>query len=232
MYNYYFQQLSSNNKNIYNVILNNILLQHRVFSIHKVDSYNLKIIYNYVILDNPKLFYVDGLNTFCLFPFSRLFLKPDYLYNKNEVIKFNKNINQVTDKIINFTSQFDTYNKIKILHDLFCKKLIYFNDAKYTHNIIGVFIFKKAVCEGIAKGCKLLLDKLSVPNYIVYGKGRGNDGKLVSHMWNKVILNSHVLNLDITMDLCNSVNENINYSNFLVTDKSIRSTHVEGYIGF
>ncbi len=64
----------------------------------------------------------------------------------------------------------------KYLHDSVVKSVAYDydslqkNDCYNAHSIVGAFLDKKAVCEGIAKAFKLLCNEYSMKCIVVLGK--------------------------------------------------------------
>ena len=68
-------------------------------------------------------------------------------------------------------------------------------------NIYGTLINKKALCEGYSLAFKYLLDKLEIPNVVVYGKGLKDDGTTEEHSWNYVQMeNGNWYAVDCTWD--------------------------------
>ena len=86
------------------------------------------------------------------------------------------------------------------------------------YTVYGVFVERKAVCEGIAKAVKLLLELLDVKCIIVDGKVHGQ-----GHSWNIVKIDGFSYHLDVTFDMGMSANKGkIHYDFFNVRDEDIK----------
>ncbi len=57
---------------------------------------------------------------------------------------------------------------------------------QYIHNAYGVFVKKKAVCDGYSMAFKLLCDYFKIPCMVVYGYVADSSEKMTPHMWNIV----------------------------------------------
>lgn len=66
-----------------------------------------------------------------------------------------------------------------------------------SHNILGVFAYHKAQCEGIAKELKVLLNAVDVKCIVVTGDSV-KSGQSVPHAWNIVNIGEEPYQLDVT----------------------------------
>ena len=78
------------------------------------------------------------------------------------------------------------------------KQTVYTKDAANAHNIAGVFVDGKAVCEGYALAFKYLCDVYDVPCICVVGNGIDGDRPPEGHMWNYVMIGSEWYAMDVT----------------------------------
>jgi hypothetical protein len=119
----------------------------------------------------------------------------------------------------------DEYQKEKVLHDRLINRIVYDNDydknAAIAHSIIGVFVFKKAVCDGISKAMKYLLNRVGIRSIVV--DGIGYSGEEENHAWNIVKINGKAYHLDATWNIRNEIG--IRYDYFNLTDEDIRKDH-------
>ena len=101
-------------------------------------------------------------------------------------------------KIVNLSEE----EKELAIHDYLATKVTYEKDKSYfVHQIIGVFLHEKAVCEGIARAAKLLFDLVGMRSVYVTGYGNCLDGAEGGpHAWNVVYLKDTPYYLDITFD--------------------------------
>lgn len=126
------------------------------------------------------------------------------------------------------------YEREKLIHDALARQVLYDHDSLITkdkarlakaHSVVGVFVDKKAVCEGIAKAVKLLLNTVNINCIVVTGQARLEpDG---GHAWNIVRINSNAYHLDATWDIANSTRSSICYDYFNLPDTSISKDHSE-----
>ncbi len=86
----------------------------------------------------------------------------------------------------------------KYIHDYLLKNIKYIRST-YDQNTYGALVSKEAVCAGIARAYKYLLDQLNIPSYVVTGQMIA-DGDAEPHAWNLVVLNGRCYNVDVTSD--------------------------------
>lgn len=95
------------------------------------------------------------------------------------------------------------------------------------YTVYGAFVEKRAVCEGIAKAVKLLLNLLDVKCIVVDGQVNGNN-----HSWNIVKIKDFAYNLDVTFDMGRMVHKGVmryDYFNFRTiddTERNFRNSHL------
>ena len=106
----------------------------------------------------------------------------------------------------------------------------------YNFHPEGVFLKKKAVCQGYAESFKLCMDLLGIRCDIVTGYGIDQQGNGQAHAWNTVCLDNEWYQIDCTWD-DHLVNVNgqlqdsgkINYSYFNITDSQMKKDHTYTY---
>lgn len=165
--------------------------------------------------DHPELFYLDlsnfSLNTKCIsigaLKTYTVEIAPknnSYLHsNFNSKQKVNVAINtveKIKNNIINTVYEYNTYEKIKYVHDMLVNSIEYDSNKQNIHNIYGALVDKKVVCEGYAKAFKYLMDELDIECILVSGVATNSSGKEESHMWNYVRLNNEWYGVDVTWD--------------------------------
>ena len=91
------------------------------------------------------------------------------------------------------------YDILKELHDNLCNSLVYNLKGTYAHSAYSV-VTGQAVCEGYAKGMKMLCDRYQIPCMIVTGTGVTSKGR-EGHAWNVIRMeNGKWYGLDATWD--------------------------------
>lgn len=115
-----------------------------------------------------------------------------------------------------------------------CTNLMEMED--YNFHPEGVFLRKKAVCQGYAESFKLCMDLLGIRCDIVTGYGIDQQGNEQAHAWNTVCLDNEWYQIDCTWDdPLVSVNGQmqdsgkINYSYFNITDSQMKRDHIYTY---
>ena len=95
------------------------------------------------------------------------------------------------------------------------------------HSAVGALLDGRAVCDGIARAFKMVLDELGIENRVI----RRNLQKSAefSHEWNVIVLNGEELHADITweMDVYN-VQNRMMFEFFLLTEKEMQKKHQRG----
>lgn len=234
---YYYNHLSANEKELYKVLYKGIIaLDKEIYFPEIVSSDIIHRVFCAVTQDNPHLYYFNqthlGIGTT---PFGSVFL-PQYFCNREQIETYNGRVQECVNKLV---TDLDLLNcseleKEKRIHDYMCLNVVYDHDALQStkvnrivaaHSIIGVFAKQRAVCEGIAKATKLLLNAVNVGCIVISGKASlFQQGE---HAWNIVKVNGQAYQLDMTWDMANTKNELVNYDYFNLTDAAISSDHFD-----
>lgn len=224
---YYYSILSSSDKQIYKKIYEGIQNFETNITVPK-STVSLQHIFQYVGLDNPHIFYVD----FNHYTYSSSLLNttitPTYWYTKQEVSEIDKKIQNVLKKMISRIQGSSDYEKEKSVHDLLIENVVYDavafqNLDKYhsrSNSILGVLFYKTAVCEGIAKVTKMLLNLLDIKCIVAMGTAGGE-----LHAWNIVKIDNEAYQLDVTWDINLSSKDNFRYDYFNLSDKEMIVDH-------
>ena len=229
---YYYSILSQDDKKFYKRIYDGIEQYEPCINITgwKLSAADINTILLYINLDNPHLFYVD----FSAFQYSNnligISILLTYWYTADEVKELNGKIEKVLNRMLAKISRQSEYEIEKSIHDLLIGNILY--DTKALENlhrksprsntILGVLFYKEAVCEGIAKVTKMLLNMLDIKCIVAYGSDLTENEP---HAWNIVKLNGKPYHLDITWDLGLSGNGVVVYDYFNLTDADILADH-------
>lgn len=135
-------------------------------------------IYLMVLYDEPMFFYINQTVIRMTGQAGYYVLLPEYLYTVSEIEQVNLDIQNVLRKIDvkARTMLSNEFRLEKYLHDSVVKSVAYDYeslkkaDCFNAHSIVGAFLDKKAVCEGIAKAFKLLCNQYSMKCIVVLGK--------------------------------------------------------------
>jgi hypothetical protein len=102
------------------------------------------------------------------------------------------------------------------------------SDCFNAHSIVGAFLDRKAVCEGIAKAFKLLCNEFGIKCIVVIGKADKNGvfSENKYHAWNLVKIGEESYHVDVTWDnMYDTDIHHISYDYFNVTTKEILLDH-------
>ncbi len=225
---FYYKRLPKEEQEIYFHIYNALIeLKPSCSFTARTDPDRLLRIFEEILFDNPVLYFVEGRlqmqyrgNSWTVF--FVYFFPVDQIKKYNALLK--KEALSITQGIEGVQGG-DEYQKEKVLHDRLINRIVYDNDydknAEIAHSIIGVFVFKKAVCDGISKAMKYLLNRVGIRSIVV--DGIGYSGEEENHAWNIVKINGKAYHLDATWNVRNEIG--IRYDYFNLTDEDIRKDH-------
>lgn len=176
------------------------------------NSFQLAI--NALTFDNPELFYIDVTKIYLLTEITTRAFSTTYkvsiggnggnylsdTFGTQEVVKYSIGIvEQYRSQIIDECENLSTVEKIRYVNNYLIDNTEYdLSAGENVYNIYGALVDKKAVCEGYARACKYILDKLDIPCIIACGIGKNSEGKTESHAWNYVKVDGQWYALDIT----------------------------------
>ena len=121
-------------------------------------------------------------------------------------------------------SDFTDLEKALLVHDRVDKLVDYVNNGSDDdHNIVGVLINKKAVCEGYAQTYCYLLKKLGIESRMA------SSNELV-HAWNIIILNGKKYHIDATWDdPLPDIDGRAKHTNFLCSTQKFKNSEGGAY---
>lgn len=172
---FYYNRLSNKEKTIYNELYKSIINLQPVAKVTGcLTMPTIKNIIEAITNDNPHLYFFNQTEVRLQMSALSSTVYLTYFFNKSEIALYNKKIEEAVNKIIK-KLQLETagseYEIEKRVHDTLASHLEYDHSAISTtdkrhlaiaHSIVGVFVDKKAVCEGIAKATKILLNTANI----------------------------------------------------------------------
>ncbi len=224
---YYYSILSPKDKKIYKTLYKGIQNFETSITVPK-SSVSLQKILQYIGLDNPHIYYIDFNNYTYSSSLLSTIINPTYWYTKQDVSEIDKKVQNILKKMISKIQGETDYEKEKSVHDLLIENVVYDTIAfqnlnKYhsrSNSILGVLFYKTAVCEGIAKITKILLNLLDIK--CIVAVGTADNGP---HAWNIVKIDNEAYQLDVTWDINVSTKDNFRYDYFNLTDKEMFADH-------
>lgn len=235
---YHYSRLSAEEKEVYNLLYKGVSSHEKEVWIpgYFLTQEKTKRIFAAITDDNPHMYYLDQTHMkFSASVLGSVFV-PEYFFTEEQVRNYNSRIQERVNQItfsLNL-SQCSELEKVKRIHDYIALNIKYDHDALSTtearrqiaaHSIIGVFIQNQAVCEGIAKAVKILLNTANVKCIVVSGIASLNQRG--PHAWNIVKIDGKSYHLDVTWDASNTKNKMINYDYFNLPDEAILADHFD-----
>ena len=234
---YYYNHLSGNEKQIYIQLYKGIIgIEKEVFYPSILSGEEIKNVFFAISKDNPNLYYFNQSHIDIHKSLYGTVLLPQYFCDDKQIETYNKRIEICVNDIVSQLKLLNCsdFEKVKRLHDYFCLNITYDHEALHTskvnrlvaaHSMIGVFAKQRAVCEGIAKAFKFILNVVDVACIVVDGKASlFQEG---GHSWNIVRIDGKPYQIDITWDLANTKNGLVNYDYFCLTDNEIKKDHFD-----
>ena len=230
---YYYSCLSKEEKQIYKLIYSGLQNFRGQIVVPRLAGLDIYKIISAIDFDNPHLFYVcfEKVNT--LEGLSEVVFSPQYYFSKQEASLLYQTVQTKARAILYKVRGADDYEKELSLHDLLTENIIYDEKAKtdssrhrYSCTILGVLLYKSAICEGIAKAVKFLLNLLGIKCIVVQGDLLAETD--AGHAWNIVKLNGWAVHLDVTNDLDMQGFGAVHHTFFNLTDAQIAKTHRMG----
>ena len=194
---YYLSIMSPEEKQVYKIIFYG--LKNREYTIIvpvNVVASVVQEVYLRVLFDGPLFYYVNQTVIRMQGIPGNWVLMPEYLYTSTEIKHIDSELKKVVAVVKNKADQFinNPFRLEKCLHDSVVKSVAYDydslmkNDCFNAHSIVGAFLDRKAVCEGIAKAFKLLCNEYAMKCIVVVGKADPKRifGDDTYHAWNVV----------------------------------------------
>ncbi len=236
-YEYYYQELDRREKQVYRGLMEAIS-KHESMAV--VENGGALASVNRVVraldYDHPELYYWDCRNIVIKTRGNQMAIKLDYYLNKEEISKNKPKIERGIAEILGkCKSQYDSeYDRFKSIYDCMVRNLEYEYSADngkdiesvfYPHTVLGVFARKRAVCDGISKAFKLVLEKSGIDCIVVRGTKREQGADKEGHAWNIVWIDDKPCHVDLTWAIEQSNKKVINNDYVGLTDKQIQKDH-------
>lgn len=229
-YKYYRSILSESEKKNYDIILTGLLQLGDRIPIKVAPIQRIEVIYQYIKMDNPLLFYVDSVK-YLQVPLGLInAILPSYRFPKSKIEITTQQLLDKAFAIINGTNTKAPTETEKAIHDYLCTSVSY--DTKYaasSYECVGPLLFNKGVCEGISKAVKLLCDLSHIKCLVIHGEaitsqlpGMREDEL---HTWNIIYTGKNYVHLDVTFDISVQMSTAIRYDYFNLSDTEIQQDH-------
>ena len=211
------------------------------FSKYNIDFHTASAVYKCVILDHPEYYFIGntvlshsiksgGVTT------SYLELVADEDYKNHTVrLEYNQKIEDYKTTVKEALGIVPLTDKLKAqkIHDYIINNASYAFEAdgttpsgtSYAHNILGIIVEKKGVCESYAKLYKLLMNDNNIECIIATGVGKtdsGNEG----HAWNYAKIDDNWYGFDVTWDDPVGAVPTLSHKYFGKVDSTFTNSHI------
>ena len=210
--NYFYEQLSSTQKVIYNGLQES--KNKLMTGTYKIEFGNK---FYDILSKDADLFYVDISKMYLNMETKKkgfkttynVFIAPDegqtYFAKgfsseydvKVAIQKIEKQRDYIKSKLTG-----NTYKDVKRIHDFLVDNIDYDENSESigTYSIYGALVEKKCVCECYTRAFKYLADSVGIKSLIMQGTATNNQGKSEKHAWNAVSVGGIWYLLDATWD--------------------------------
>lgn len=238
---YYYHQLNKQEQAIYKVFYNGAMAHQDIIPIPVRGEFRQECferIFMAMTRDNPLIYFLN--QSACSTAsdmFGYVAICPQYFFSKEKVKEYNRKIEKVVNELAGQLQLLacNDYEKELRVHDWICQNVEYDYEGTdkdkisrviASHNILGVFAYHKAQCEGIAKALKVLLNAVDVKCIVVTGDSV-KSGRSVPHAWNIVDIGTEPYQLDVTWDIgaMGQSKHHIAHDYFNLTDELMNQDH-------
>ena len=182
---YYYEQLSEEDMQVYQEILEGIKNHTEEIYVHGADANRTNQIFQDIIKDQPDIFWCDGTATATAHKGTENYtvLEPKYIYDAEKSAAMKEEIEQQAEEWLrDLLEEAGDYQKVLYVYEKIVNMVDYDADASDNQNIYSVFVNHSSVCAGYSKATQYLLEKLGV--FCTYVTGKTAEGE--SHAWNLV----------------------------------------------
>lgn len=227
-YRYAYNELNQNERNIYNVIIQNIYsMPERIEVPPLEDGGDLLKIFEALSYDNPDLFCL-GLTSKLQREGQKVFFVPDYIMTYEEYSTKLVNAKNIALSIAQQAQTYPTqYEQELFVHDYIINHCTYNNDTANPNinNMYGCLVEGFASCEGYSRAFQYILSQLNIDNRVITGEASDDGITYIGHMWNFVVIDGKGYFVDITWDDPSGTNSVLQHTYFNVTTEQILLRH-------
>ncbi len=193
---YYFKQLTMNEKRSYRQLLEGILAFEEEILLSDTDNEAIDKAYRALLKDHQELFWVhNGETYYKVINKEDTVFSPSYGYTREEAVPVEAAMEQAYEQVLNsLPEQPSTYDIVRSVYDYVIGCTEYIVNAN-DQNIGGVFAEGQAVCAGYAGAVQYLLERLDVESIYVSGETKMSSG---GHAWNIVNIDGNYYYVDAT----------------------------------
>ena len=224
-YAYYYEQMNAEDQQRYRQLLYVIQQHGKNLNVSVMDMETIERIFQYILLDNPELFYVDNLETQTITIANVKSMMTVATIENMDMKKQSgaqKTIDEFRDDFLEQISEtMGEEEKAELAFSYVVEQLKYVADAPYNQTLYSAAL-GETVCMGYTAAYKYLCDQIGIPCISVIGTQQGGD-----HAWNMIYLDHMWYQVDCTQgDALVAQPPKIDYRWFKRKSKEMNQTHV------
>ncbi len=240
---YLMEELGDEERAIYGRITEGLGRSDKKLALPACSDQVIRGLWDLVKRNEPGLFYVDFRDLDCSFSSRSVTVRPRYLYAKPESDAMLGKLEQKREQVLRGYTGTSAAQATEYVHDWLAENVRYDYAAVQTQavpdatTIVGGLLKEYAVCEGIAKTVRYLLEPLGVEALVVSGEAdvpegnTGMDGR--RHCWNLNRIEGVFYHMDVTWDLKEVTPLNTVMHTFCnVDDGTIIINHDWDFVGY
>lgn len=236
---YYYSILNSEEKKAYQSLYRAMSTYEKVAVVQKPLFRKIdiqKVVFS-IDMDHPFLYYVDFWHLRYVVGANVISFEISYFFRKEDIATLQAEVDKVLSKILVKITGGNVYETVCSAHDVLVRNVLYDTGAVQniesvflrSNTILGVLFYKTAVCEGIAKTFKYLLNLREIPCLVAVGKAFGSQGQVTGtsclHAWNLVRIEGKNFGVDATWDINASQKQFIRHDYLLLPDSMMQKDH-------
>ena len=192
-----------------------------------------------LLADHPELFYISAERAFYQYGKGFAKIRLVYGYSEQECRKIEQEIKKQVRQLALAAKMFGGNNRVQqlwYLYRYFVTHISYAGEQLESknerelcriHSAVGALLDRSAVCDGISRAFKLVLDELGIENRLIRRTVR--EKMKFAHEWNIIFLESEELHIDITWEMdVYSIHKQVRYEFFLLTAEEMQEKHEKG----
>lgn len=232
-YEYYYSKLPAVEKRIYRLLCDAVKEYKPMVGFALIPNLHFGKIIRAIEYDHPELYYWNCQKVQIVSNIVGITVRLEYYFKYTDVLKNASKIEQGVNEILSKCKNREASEaeRFMSIYECMARNISYdfegaisnkSDDLLIAHTIYGVFAKKKAVCDGISKAFKYVLERSGIDCVVVYGK-KEKSGE--PHAWNIVWIDDKPCHVDLTWAVENSNKRKINYDYVGLTDKQIEKDH-------
>lgn len=224
-YAYYYEQMNTEEQQRYRELLYVIQQHGKNLNVSVMDMEMVERIFQFILLDNPELFYVDNLETQTITIANvKSMMTVATVENMDEQKQSDakETIDEFREGFLkNIPETMSDEAKAELAFSYVVEQLKYVADAPYNQTLYSAAL-GETVCMGYTAAYKYLCDQVNIPCISVIGTQQGGD-----HAWNMVYLDHMWYQVDCTQgDALIAQPPKVDYRWFKRSSKEMNQTHV------